>query len=516
MKTQLSPPCEICSMPMPGAMQRCPHCGAPRNLQTVSGADSENIIGVKFGHLRVVSHLGDGGMGAVYKAEHVVLGTPYAVKLLHQALQDTRNIERFRREALVCSQLCHPNIVFVTDFGVHERLGIYMVMELLEGVTLEAYCQSQGQLGIWRMVHIAEQLCEGISAAHERGLIHRDMKPENIFLVPRSGERHQVKILDFGIVRLNNNAEKLTQAGAALGTPVYMAPEQIRGSDKINHSADLYSMGTIMYEMLAGVPPFMDDHQLNILRMHMAEDAAPLSSHRPVLKGTRLAKLVHAMLEKQPTARPASALVVLQQLDEALVELQERGLASAMPEASIGRSSSQSFAAPSEPQKIMGIYVQELRAKMPDSRLSQAIAQAPQLVNLEPPLFFEMAWGILTRSLLDAQFPSDDFENLSSQVVQTMALLMGYASESNNPDAIASLLGRSVKDLFLLLDEERQRVLCYVLQPLYVERYFPLTSLPDWLLSPQATQMLDLGLKQPSNTGRLSSLRSLLSFGKKN
>ena len=544
MKTELTPPCPSCHRSVPAPMDMCPFCGAPLKIkgevQLATGRTAPPVlapqrprktvpqikampaarytgpVGEEVGNLKLVSHIGDGGMGSVYKAEHMSLGTPYAVKVLHSAMHDKRNAERFRREALVCSQLRHPNVVYVSDFGIHERLGLFMVMELLEGTTLEDYCQADPKLGIWRMVHIAEQICEGLSAAHDMGMVHRDMKPDNIFLVPRSAGRHQVKILDFGIVRLKDNHHQLTQAGAALGTPVYMSPEQIRGSKEITHSTDLYALGCIFYEMLAGVPPFMDDHHLGILRMHMAEEAAPLASHRPELRGSRMADLVHALLEKKPTARPPSVLAVLQRLGGALVELQDRGVVSAMPEAGVeSRTSSMSFVAVSVPQTLTGVFIHQVRSEDPDSQLALALAHAPQLAELEPPLFFSLVWGVLARSLGDLPIPSKQLDKAADQLAQASALLLRSANAENSPTVNVTLLERSLEDLFKLLDKGRQRILCDALQPLFAEPLFPVAILPDWMLSPEeapAGNDMSLGQKLKQDVS-IASIRSLLSFG---
>ena len=480
------------------------------NISSLRGTDAE-AIGVRLGQLSIVSHIGDGGMGTVYRAEHIVLKTAFAVKVLHRRLLDSSNIERFRREALVCCKLNHPNVVFVSDFGAHKDIGVFIVMELLEGVTLEAYLQAKERLGVWRMVHIAEQLCEGISAAHAMDLIHRDMKPENVYLVPRSAGRHQVKILDFGIVRLKQDHHQLTQAGAALGTPVYMAPEQIRGCKEIDHSADLYSMGAIFYEMLAGVPPFQDDQQLNILRMHMTEDAAPISSHRPELKGTCLERLIHDMLSKEPSARPTSALVVLDKLDEALVELQDRGLSTAFPESNRGSRTSLQGVGGGSADRIIAAYMAQIAAQLGDSALGGALARVPQLDELAPDIFFEMVWGVLVRSALDAPFPSESFEDAAKGLALTIALLLSCAGRSNSPAPLVSLLERSLNDLFKVLPVDRQKVLCTDLQPLFVEQYFPVAALPDWLLSPEVSA--ESPRTRRVTTGTFAAIRSLLTFG---
>jgi len=275
--------------------------------------DLEALIGSTIhDRYQVETLLGVGGMGAVFKGRHTGLQRGVAIKVLHPEIgRDPSVSKRFDREAHSASRLDHPNCVRVTDFGTTENGTKYLVMELLEGGDLD------GRLGQpWppdRAVATIEQVLHGLEHAHHVGIVHRDLKPENIFVTRDFRGEEVIKIVDFGIAKLldEQGSEKLTRQGVVFGTPRYMSPEQAAGG-KIDERTDLYAVGLILYELLAGRPPFEADDAAQLLRMHIMAPPPPLPASVP----EPLAKIVEKLLEKSKSDRFASAREVLDALSQ--------------------------------------------------------------------------------------------------------------------------------------------------------------------------------------------------------
>lgn len=278
-------------------------------------AAAENpLLGqVLAGRYRLDRELGRGGMGAVFRAHHLALDRPVAVKVLHARLtSDPMVAKRFDREALAASKLDHPNCVQMLDAGTTEEGVKYLVMQLLEGRELADVLDGV-PMPLPRALDLAGQMLRGLEHAHKRGLVHRDLKPENVFLTEDEDGREQVKLVDFGIVKLlagSGSAEALTRAGLVFGTPRYMSPEQAAGG-KIDERADLYAVGVILHEMIAGAPPFDADEAGILLRMHLIADPPPLPESVPA----HLRAVVARLLEKSPGDRFASAREVRDALE---------------------------------------------------------------------------------------------------------------------------------------------------------------------------------------------------------
>jgi tRNA A-37 threonylcarbamoyl transferase component Bud32 len=263
------------------------------------------------GTYRIVKKLGEGGMGAVYLAEHALLGRRAAVKVLQPALSANQDIvQRFFNEARAATAIADPGIVQIFDFGYHTDGSAYIVMEFLEGEALDARLKRFGRLAPEDALRILRQVAASLHAAHGRGIVHRDLKPENIFLVPdrevAGGER--AKILDFGIAKLTNDAgsKVKTQTAAIMGTPVYMSPEQCRGAGYVDHRSDLYSLGCVLYHLLVGRPPFDGEGVGEIIAAHLREPAPVPSALAPGVPPA-VDALVARCLAKQPEARFATA-----------------------------------------------------------------------------------------------------------------------------------------------------------------------------------------------------------------
>ncbi|HXI60746.1 MAG TPA: HDOD domain-containing protein [Polyangia bacterium] len=265
------------------------------------------LIGTVIRDYRFVTELGGGGMGTVYFAEHTVIGRRAAIKVLNPDVSaNTDIVARFFTEAKAVNAIRHPNIVDITDFG-HVGKLYFIIMEMLEGETLGARLESVKPLAALTTVRILSQVASAVGAVHERGMVHRDLKPENIFLTNHPDYPDFVKVLDFGVVKLMGTpsaASHKTQPGTAIGTPAYMSPEQCLGLAALDHRSDVYSLGVVAYEMLAGVPPFTGD-ALEQMMGHTRGALVPPREHNPAVNDALNAAIVRA-LEKKPEGRFAS------------------------------------------------------------------------------------------------------------------------------------------------------------------------------------------------------------------
>jgi eukaryotic-like serine/threonine-protein kinase len=277
------------------------------------------MIGTSVGPYRVTARLSAGGMGVVYRAEHSLLGKPAAIKLLHPELSTNRDlVDRFFKEAVATTSVRHPGIVEVFDFGYLESGHAYLVMELLEGEPLSAAIQ-RSRLSAAVAIAMVRGVCSALSAAHAKGIVHRDLKPDNIFLVPDADSVLGVrpKLLDFGIAKLTDlgAAGSATRTGAVMGTPTYMSPEQCRGTGEVDHRADLYSLGCVLYELVAGRPPFVSQGAGELIGQHLFVEPESPRLHAPELT-PELERLILSLLAKNPAERPSSAAELAQRLDE--------------------------------------------------------------------------------------------------------------------------------------------------------------------------------------------------------
>ncbi|HEY1087779.1 MAG TPA: serine/threonine-protein kinase, partial [Archangium sp.] len=276
--------------------------------------------GTTIGPFVLEAVLGEGTMGRVYRARHEKLGRHVALKVLHaRHLEDKTLVARFLQEARLVNQINHPHIVEVHDL-VEEPARVYCVMELLEGETLSARV-AQRPLTVEEVRDVGRQIADALHAAHQVGVVHRDLKPDNVFLAKKQAET--VKVLDFGVAKLLKGSTDLriaeTQQGTMVGTPKYMAPEQVAGLE-VDARTDVYALGTMLYELLAGRTPF-DAQVFGQLASDLITRAPPPLPPRtpggePI--PPRLASLVLACLSKQPAQRPASMGAVSTALEQAL------------------------------------------------------------------------------------------------------------------------------------------------------------------------------------------------------
>jgi eukaryotic-like serine/threonine-protein kinase len=259
------------------------------------------------GRYRTEEVLGRGGMASVYLARDGELDRPVAVKVLAEHLADTPGFrERFLREAKLAAQLSHPNIVQVFDVGEEDGRP-FIVMECVEGSTLAEELKQRGPLGPGEVVDLALQICGGLEHAHAAGLVHRDIKPQNLLLRPDGA----VKIADFGIARAAETT-KLTQAGSVLGTAAYLAPEQALG-EEVSAAADIYSLGCVLYELLTGRTPYVFETLPELVVKHREESIPPVRELRPEIS-ERVEAAVMLSLARNPDYRPESAAAFAEEL----------------------------------------------------------------------------------------------------------------------------------------------------------------------------------------------------------
>jgi serine/threonine-protein kinase len=261
-------------------------------------------LGTVLGNYRLIRKLGEGGVGTVYEGEHIRLGRHMALKVLHPETASAEVIVRFFNEARAVNQIHHPNIVDVEDFVTAETGEHYLIMELLKGEDLRTVISREGVLDPARVSSIGEQMASALAAVHGCGILHRDLKPDNIFLTRDKDNREVAKLLDFGIAKfLGEGNQGMTREGLTLGTPEYMAPEQILTSGKPTTTADLYSLGMLMYECVAGAPAFTATTTAAILRGHISDPVVPPSHRRGEPIPSVLEAAILKCLEKDPRNR---------------------------------------------------------------------------------------------------------------------------------------------------------------------------------------------------------------------
>lgn len=274
--------------------------------RVVHRLQSEVQMAKRFGQYELGEKIGQGGMGTVFRARHAMMKRPVAIKLLPAAAADQDAISRFEREVQLTSQLSHPNTVVIHDYGrTHEGI-FYYVMEYIEGATLEQVSVASGPMPSGRVVHILEMVAGALGEAHERGLVHRDVKPANILLGPRGGEPDVAKVLDFGLVRTVRIESEITTPGIMMGTPLFMSPEAMKHPDRVDARSDLYSLGAVAYYLLSCHHVFEGESALDVCGQHLHASPKPLSALVPAID-PELAKLVLSCLAKDPAERPSSA-----------------------------------------------------------------------------------------------------------------------------------------------------------------------------------------------------------------
>jgi serine/threonine-protein kinase len=304
--------CRGCGREFSGSETYCPDDGF--RLSAIDSGDfvaagGDPLVGVTLdGRYRILRVIGEGGMGVVYEALHVVIEKPVAVKVLRETFTGRPDVvERFRQEAKSASRIGHPNIIDVSDFGETPSGASYIVMEMLTGEDLADILARERVLSPARAVRIIYQVARALDATHRKGIVHRDLKPENIYLISVDGVADVVKVVDFGVAKMsdldNTSGRKLTRTGMLFGTPEYMSPEQAAGKP-FDHRVDVYALGAIFFELLTGRVPFEGENFMEVLAKHGSDRVPTLTEINP---GTRvsieLERIVARALCKDPAER---------------------------------------------------------------------------------------------------------------------------------------------------------------------------------------------------------------------
>ena len=271
------------------------------------------------GRYEILARIGEGGMGVVYKARQVSIDRVIALKMLNpQMAADQQWVQRFYNEAKACSRLQHPNTIRMFDFGQTSDGRLFMTMEFLDGLTLRQAIGSQAPMASNRVLKVLIQCCASLAEAHSIGIVHRDIKPDNVFLLNMAGSPDFVKLLDFSVAKLLQENDRMrTQAGVVFGTPQYMSPEQGRGLP-LDARSDIYALGILAYEMLCGRVPFHDDNPMTVLNMHLRAEVPPLPQQVPY----EVQAIVRRALEKDPARRYQSAGEMMQHCQAVFAQIQ--------------------------------------------------------------------------------------------------------------------------------------------------------------------------------------------------
>jgi len=274
------------------------------------------------GRYEIQARIGEGGMGVVYKARQISIDRIIALKMLNQQVAgDQTWVQRFYNEAKACSRLQHPNTIRMFDFGQTQDGRLFMTMEFLDGVSLRDALQ-RGPIAPQRVIKILIQCCASLAEAHSIGIIHRDIKPDNVFLLNMAGSPDFVKLLDFSVAKLLEGDRMKTQAGVVFGTPQYMSPEQGRGMP-LDARSDLYALGILAFEMLSGGVPYNDDNPMTVIQMHLHAQVPPMPDSVPY----SVQNVVRRALEKDAARRYQSAGEMMQHCQQVFAELNAGGVA---------------------------------------------------------------------------------------------------------------------------------------------------------------------------------------------
>ncbi|HEY1813114.1 MAG TPA: serine/threonine-protein kinase [Kofleriaceae bacterium] len=329
------------------------------------------------GRYEIQQRIGEGGMGVVYRARQMSIDRIIALKMLNSQMQgDQQWVQRFYNEAKACSRLQHPNTIRMFDFGQTQDGRLFMTMEFLDGISLRDALQ-RGPLAAQRVVKVLIQCCASLAEAHAIGIIHRDIKPDNVFLLNMAGSPDFVKLLDFSVAKLLEGDRMKTQAGVVFGTPQYMSPEQGRGLP-LDARSDLYALGILAYEMLVGTVPYNDDNPMVVIQMQRDAPVPPMPNGIPY----SVQMIVRRALEKDPARRYQSSGEMMQHCQQVFAELNGGGVSvggGGVPRTMIAPNMQAAMGQPPpgmhQPQAMGGLVAQQPNYQAAGSQAKTMIAQ---------------------------------------------------------------------------------------------------------------------------------------------
>jgi len=304
--------CKTCGESYAESVIFCPRDGTALSSRARAGDPDPYLGQTVAGQFRIDGLIGEGAVGSVYRAEQLGIGRTVALKIMHRELANNETLRsRFRREARVAGSLDHPNLVNVLLLGEIGPHGVpFIALEFLDGLSLRSALAAVGALPLGRALHVMLQLADAVGAAHERGIVHRDLKPENVMLVRRGDDADFVKVLDFGVARVEHGDPSIaTHAGAIFGSARYVSPEAAAGGEA-TPASDVYALATILYECLTGAPPFDGENPVQILLRHQTAAVPPLAPAVPA----EIARFIERNLAKDPGARAQDARLFAREL----------------------------------------------------------------------------------------------------------------------------------------------------------------------------------------------------------
>jgi serine/threonine-protein kinase len=348
------------------------------------GTDDPLVGTILADRYEILRRIGEGGMGAVYEARHTVLGKRVAVKVLLEKFHEkTELVARLLQEARLASAIGHENIVDVTDFGTTADGRSFVVMEFLEGESLATVVIRDAPLPVERCLRIARQVVSALGAAHSKGIVHRDVKPENVFLL-RRGEQDFVKVVDFGVSKAVRSREdgaellRLTRTGMVLGTPLYMSPEQARGGEDVDVRADVWAVGVVLYECLTGEVPFRANNYLGVISQVLTQDVQPPSQLRPELGiPAAVETVVMRAMEKDRSRRYQEMAELERDLDRLLAGDPNVGLPASAPVAAPASGARGRWHLGIFAVVVLGIGIAVALARTEEERRAPVVKPAP-------------------------------------------------------------------------------------------------------------------------------------------